>query len=210
MREKMVRHWILPVSSVVTRPGRISISSFSFSTPVRIEPPPRWSISAPGLFTSKDRMTIMCGTAVKSRSGVGMCETIYHIFVDGVDVLLELCGDGGNREAIGHGAPNEFQNRLIVLQCTILPHQIDLVLEDDNVAQLHDFDGCQVLRRLGLRTCFIPSNEQESSIHDSCPGQHGTHQNIVARAINEAVQRLASTFFPPLFSLTLADSRNMS
>ena len=54
-RLRMGLHWIFPASSFDTIPGRISISSPSLSTPVRILPPatPPFSssMSAPGLLT---------------------------------------------------------------------------------------------------------------------------------------------------------------
>mmetsp|Transcript_3937 Transcript_3937/g.9459 ORF Transcript_3937/g.9459 Transcript_3937/m.9459 type:complete len:366 (-) Transcript_3937:451-1548(-) len=76
MRLLMGVHLILPSASLLTMPGRTSISCPTLSTPCRMEPPatPPWmsSTSAPGLLTSKERMTIMLGGAVKSRLGTGI------------------------------------------------------------------------------------------------------------------------------------------
>lgn len=66
-----------------------------------------------------------------------------------------------------------------------LTHQVDFVLEDDDVIQLHDFDSSQVLRGLGLGTGFVPGNEEESSIHNRGARQHGAHENVVPRTIDE-------------------------
>lgn len=67
----------------------------------------------------------------------------------------------------------------------IFPHQIDLVLEDDDVVELHDFDGCKMLTRLRLWAGFVSGNEKQGSIHDSGSGQHSAHENIVTRTVHE-------------------------
>ena len=110
-----------------------------------------------------------------------------EMLVDGIDVVLELGGDGDDGGAVGDGTADELQDGLVVLQGTILPHQIDLVLQDDDVAELHDLDGGQVFRGLGLRARFISGNQKEGGIHDGGTRQHGTHQNIVPRAIDEPI-----------------------
>jgi hypothetical protein len=87
---------IFPSSSLVTTPGRISISSPNFSTPVRILPPAtppfNSAISAPGLLTSKDRMTISRGSAVKSRGGIGIRLTMYSLMAS---ILYLSCAEIG-------------------------------------------------------------------------------------------------------------------
>ena len=67
----------------------------------------------------------------------------------------------------------------------LLANQVDLVLQDDNVLQFHDFDGGQVLRRLRLGTRLVTGNQEEGSVHDRCAVQHGGHENIVTWAIDE-------------------------
>mmetsp|Transcript_76630 Transcript_76630/g.212951 ORF Transcript_76630/g.212951 Transcript_76630/m.212951 type:complete len:230 (-) Transcript_76630:446-1135(-) len=73
--ERIGLHTTFPDSSLLTMPGRISISSPTFNTPLRMEPPAtpplRDSTSSPGLFTSKDRMMIITGFDKKSRGGMG-------------------------------------------------------------------------------------------------------------------------------------------
>ena len=67
----------------------------------------------------------------------------------------------------------------------LLANQVDLVLQDDNVLQFHDFDGGQVLRRLRLGARLVTGDQEEGSIHDCCTVQHGSHENIVTWAIDE-------------------------
>ena len=46
---------------------------------------------------------------------------------------------------------------LVLVLCLRLLDNVNLVLEDDDVFQLHDLNGREVLRRLRLGTGFIPS-----------------------------------------------------
>lgn len=95
--------WILPSASLVTTPGRISISCPSWSSKTRqlcgpagkaqqaltlktpcnrlppATPPFSSSTSAPGLLTSKDRMTVSRGSALKSRRGTGIVLVMYSL-----------------------------------------------------------------------------------------------------------------------------------
>jgi hypothetical protein len=94
--EKIGLQFILPSESFVTTPGRISISSPNLRTPVRILPPatPPFSsaISAPGLLTSNDRMTMRRGSLVKSRGGIGIRLTIYSLIAS---ILYLSCAEIG-------------------------------------------------------------------------------------------------------------------
>lgn len=49
----------------------------------------------------------------------------------------------------------ESEDLLVLLLGLALLHQVDLVLQDEDVLQLHDLYGCQMLRRLGLRTRLV-------------------------------------------------------
>mmetsp|Transcript_11030 Transcript_11030/g.39915 ORF Transcript_11030/g.39915 Transcript_11030/m.39915 type:complete len:220 (+) Transcript_11030:299-958(+) len=81
IREEMLRHLIFPSASLDTIPGRTSISWPTLRTPWRIDPPATppctSSTSAPGLFTSNDRITIMFAGDVKSRFGTGIFLQMY-------------------------------------------------------------------------------------------------------------------------------------
>lgn len=77
---------------------------------------------------------------------------------------------------------------------TGLAHQIHLILQDDDVVQLHDFDGSKMLRRLGLRAGFVARNQQQGGIHDGGSRQHGAHENVVARAVDKASNNPVSIF----------------
>ena len=118
---------------------------------------------------------------ISGRNGNGVDNSV----VDSVDVELELGGDGDDRRLAGNGSADELEDRLVVSLGGLLPHKIDLVLEDDNLVQLHDLDGGQMLRGLGLGASFVSGNKQKGGVHDGGTRQHGAHQNIVARAIDE-------------------------
>lgn len=85
---------------------------------------------------------------------------------DGIDVDLELGRDGDDRGPLGNGSADELEDRLIVLLSDLFSHQIDLVLQDDDVLQLHDLNGGQMLGCLGLRAGFVACNEKKGGVHD--------------------------------------------
>ena len=80
---------------------------------------------------------------------------------------------------------DEGNDTLVVLQRLLLLDQVDLVLEDDDVLELHDLDSGQVLGRLWLGARFVTRDEKEGGVHDGSTVQHSGHQNVVARAVNE-------------------------
>ena len=50
---------------------------------------------------------------------------------------------------------NKGQNLLVLLLGLALLHQVDFVLQDQDVLQLHDLDGSEMLRGLGLGTRLV-------------------------------------------------------
>lgn len=109
--------------------------------------------------------------------------------VDGVDVELELSGNGDDGRVVGNGSADELLDRVVVCGCGLLAHEIDLVLEDDDVLELHDLNGCKMLGGLRLRASFVAGNKKKGSVHDGGTGQHSAHQNIVTGAIDETALR---------------------
>ena len=109
-----------------------------------------------------DHNHVWCGGEVSGRDWYSSDE----VFVDGIDVVLELCGDGDDGRAICDRSPDEFQDRLVVLFGAFFPHQVDLVLQNDDVVKLHDFNSCEMLGRLWLWAGFVARNEEEGGVHD--------------------------------------------
>mmetsp|Transcript_20396 Transcript_20396/g.69409 ORF Transcript_20396/g.69409 Transcript_20396/m.69409 type:complete len:225 (+) Transcript_20396:1029-1703(+) len=99
-------HLILPAASLLKMPGRTSISCPTRSTPCRMDPPatPPWisSTSAPGLFTSKERMMIMLGGEVKSRTGTGI---LLHRYSHTTSMLYLSCAEMGTTGALSAMVP---------------------------------------------------------------------------------------------------------
>ena len=89
-----------------------------------------------------------------------------EVLVDSINVELELGGDGNDGLAIGNGSSDELQDRLVMRRSAVFPHQIDLVLEDDDVVQLHDLDGSKMFTGLRLRARFVSSDQKQCSVHD--------------------------------------------
>lgn len=73
----------------------------------------------------------------------------------GVDVELELGGNGDYRGFASDGSSDELKNGLVMLLGSFRPHQVDLVLQDDDLVQLHNLDGRKMLRGLRLGASFI-------------------------------------------------------
>jgi hypothetical protein len=57
----------------------------------------------------------------------------------------------------------------------VFDNQIDLVLQHDDVLEVHDIDSDQMLTGLRLRVWLITSYEQQSSVHDRSTCQHSCH-----------------------------------
>ena len=78
------------------------------------------------------------------------------------------------------------QDLLVLRRGLLLLDQVDLVLQDDDVLQLHDLHRGQVLRRLRLRAGFVPRDEQQRGVHHrrDFPGTQDewrAHTRIVPR-----------------------------
>lgn len=96
---------------------------------------------------------------------------------------MNITGCAGERgEAITF---NECGNAFLVLEGLRLLDQIDLVLQDDDVFQFHDFHRREMLARLRLGTCLVPGHEEEGGVHDRGAVQHRRHENVVARTVDK-------------------------
>lgn len=119
------------------------------------------------------------GSEVKSLTGTGIFFTMYS---QTTSMLYFSCAEMGMMGAPSATVPagdastsggrpgerpvqvrrnttltlHEGQDLLVLLFGLTLLHQVDLVLQDEDVLQLHDLDGCQVLGRLRLRARLVP------------------------------------------------------
>ena len=101
---------------------------------------------------------------------------------------------------------HEFENLLVLLESLALLDQIDLVLQDDYMLELHDLNGGEMLRGLWLRTRLIAgyeisdmgstqrcerktragqTDEQQGGVHHCGTVEHGRHENVVAGAVHK-------------------------
>jgi hypothetical protein len=128
-----------------------------------------------------------------------------ELLADGVDVELQLSRDGNDGRAVGDGSANELEDRLVVRRGAVFPHQVDLVLEDDDVVQLHDFDGGKMFTRLRLGAGFVSGDQKQRSVHDGGTRQHSAHENVVTGAVDERDVALQ----PVLSSTALALARRV-
>lgn len=121
------------------------------------------------------------GGEVPKRNG----NAVDEVFTNDVDVVLEDGTDGDDGRRVGDGTGHELSDLLVLGQGCIGLDEIDLVLENDDVLQTHNFHGSQVLRCLGLGTGFIARNKKKGGVHDGRTVEHGGHENVVAGTIHE-------------------------
>ena len=86
--------------------------------------------------------------------------------VDGIDVELKLGRDRDDGRVVGDGTTDKLLDRVVVCGGGLFAHKINLVLENDDVLELHDLNGCKMLGGLGLGAAFVASNEEKSGVHD--------------------------------------------
>mmetsp|Transcript_5189 Transcript_5189/g.32578 ORF Transcript_5189/g.32578 Transcript_5189/m.32578 type:complete len:420 (-) Transcript_5189:290-1549(-) len=122
---------------------------------------------------------------------------VDQVLTHHIDVVFELGGHGHNWGAIGDGALNKLLDGLLLVGSHAFLDEIHLVLQDDDVSEPHDLHGGQVLGGLWLGAGFIGRNEQQRSIHDRGPVQHGSHENIVSRTVHE--RHVTQKFHPFTF-----------
>ena len=89
-----------------------------------------------------------------------------QVFVDRINVELELCRDWNDGATICNRSLDELEDRVVMLRSCLLPHQVDLVLKNDNVAELHNLNGCKMLGSLRLRASFVTGDEEKGGVHD--------------------------------------------
>lgn len=73
-------------------------------------------------------------------------------------------GLSGNEVQVHWLTLHKGQDLLILLFGLTLLHQVDFVLQDEDVLELHDLDGCQVLRCLGLRTRLVTRCQEKQML----------------------------------------------
>jgi len=71
--------------------------------------------------------------------------------------------------------------------CSVLVFQndINLVLKNNNVFQLHDIDSDQVLTSLRLRVRVVSCDEEQGCVHDCSTSKHSGHEGIVTGTIDK-------------------------
>ena len=104
------------------------------------------------------------GSSAKLRMGTGIL--VQSISFDSVDVEFELGGDGDDGAVVRHGAADEFFDRVEVGGGRFFAHEVNFVLQDDDVLEFHDLNGREMFGCLWLWAGFITGDEQQCSVHD--------------------------------------------
>ena len=78
------------------------------------------------------------------------------MFTDQVDIISKLGTDRDDGCRISTGSLDETSDLIILSGSFPFLHQIDLILQDNDILQLHDLDSSQVLQSLWLWAWLIP------------------------------------------------------
>ena len=110
-----------------------------------------------------------------------------QIIDDDVDVVASLGRDGDDGRAVSHRSLDELLDVVLLLdaQVLVLDNDVNLVLQYDNLVQVHDLHSSQMLRRLWLRACLVSRHQKQCRVHDGRSRKHGCHEHIVTRAVDE-------------------------
>mmetsp|Transcript_22956 Transcript_22956/g.45883 ORF Transcript_22956/g.45883 Transcript_22956/m.45883 type:complete len:244 (+) Transcript_22956:1007-1738(+) len=110
---------------------------------------------------------------------------MHQILAHQVHIVLHDRTDRNDGRAVRHRPHDELPDLFLLREGRVHLDQVDLILQDDDVLQAHDFDGGEVFGRLGLRAGFVAGNEEEGAVHDGRAVEHGGHEDVVAGAVDE-------------------------
>lgn len=104
-----------------------------------------------------------------------------------INVVLHLCRNRNDGSLLSDGASDELLDIFVLSLCgTWLTHnQINLVLYNDDMLQLHDLDGSQMLRGLWLGAGLVSGDQEQSGVHDGGTCEHSCHQHVVPWAVDK-------------------------
>lgn len=109
----------------------------------------------------------------------------HDVLDEGINVVPQLGRNRNDRSPVRDGSLDELEDLLVVFVGLLFADQVDLVLEDEDVLELHDLDRGEVLGRLRLRARLVRGDEEQRGVHHGGTVQHGGHQNVVTRAIDK-------------------------
>ena len=80
---------------------------------------------------------------------------------------------------------HERRDAFLVFEGLRLFDQVNLILEYDEMFELHDLHGRQVFRRLRLRARLVRGDKEKRGVHDRGAVKHGGHENVVPGTVDE-------------------------
>lgn len=104
-----------------------------------------------------------------------------------VDVVTQLSRDWNDRGALGDGAVNEALDVLLLLDASlgVLNDNVDFVLKNYYLVQVHDLNGSQVLACLRLWARLVACYQKQGRIHHCSSCKHSCHEDIVTWAVDK-------------------------
>lgn len=67
----------------------------------------------------------------------------------------------------------------------VFNYDVHLVLDDQDVFQLHNVDSNQMLFGLWLGKGLVSRDQQQSCVHDCSTSKHGGHEGVVTGAVDK-------------------------
>ena len=94
-----------------------------------------------------------------------------------INIVAFLRRNRNNRCSLGNSVLDKLLDILLLPNTLLLisNNDVDFVLQDYDLVEVHDLNSCQVLTGLRLRTRLVASHEEQRTVHDGGTGQHGCH-----------------------------------
>mmetsp|Transcript_8881 Transcript_8881/g.25337 ORF Transcript_8881/g.25337 Transcript_8881/m.25337 type:complete len:465 (-) Transcript_8881:10-1404(-) len=110
---------------------------------------------------------------------------VHDVLAHRVYVVPQLGRDWDYGASIGDRSLDEPLDGVVLVDTGRLGDQVNLVLKNDDMLQPHDLHGCEMLRGLRLGARLVRRDKEQGSVHNRRTVKHGSHENIVARAVHE-------------------------
>src|SRR3990170_4823808 len=102
-----------------------------------------------------------------------------------VDVHVVVRAERDDGGALRDRALDERLDLVVGLARLRVVHDVNLVLHDDDLLDADDVERGQVLLRLRLGAGLVGGDDEERPVHDRRAGEHGRHERLVARGVDE-------------------------
>lgn len=122
-----------------------------------------------------------------------------------IDVEAKLGGDGEDWSSLSNSTVDELLDIRLLFDASvcIFDDNINFILQNNDLVEVHDLDGSKMLTSLRLGAWLVTSDEEEGGVHDSRSCQHCSHEDIVTWAIDEGDMSHEEEFRIAMLTLSL-------